>query len=215
MQMFWTDSFKTRVLFNAYKVYVRQSGKGTEFKSLQPVYALSIVNEIFERETTVWYHHYQLVHTEDRLKIIDGLQLIFIELPKFEAKTYTDKKLTALWLRYLSEIKNGQEMIDEELLKEFKKVPEIEKALELTKESAYTTAELEAYDRYWDAISVEKSIRSDAHIAGREEGIQIGEANATKREKNSTALILKKQGILTFKQISEATGLTESEIQNL
>ena len=47
MQMLWTDSFKKRVLFNASKVYVRQLDKGIEYNGLQPVYALSIVNEIF------------------------------------------------------------------------------------------------------------------------------------------------------------------------
>lgn len=42
MQMLWTYSFKSRVLFNASKDYIRQLDKGTEYKGLQPVYGLSV-----------------------------------------------------------------------------------------------------------------------------------------------------------------------------
>jgi predicted transposase/invertase (TIGR01784 family) len=65
MQMLWTDSFKSRVLFNASKAYVRQLDKGVEYKGLKPVYALSLVNEVFEPESPLYYHHYRLVHTMD------------------------------------------------------------------------------------------------------------------------------------------------------
>jgi len=50
MQMLWTDSFTNRVLFNASKAYIKQLDKGIEYKGLQPVYALSIVNEIFDKD---------------------------------------------------------------------------------------------------------------------------------------------------------------------
>jgi len=55
-------------------------------------------------------------------------------------------------MRYLSEIQNGQEMLSQELLTELNSVPEVAEALELAKESSYTKAELEEYDKYWDAI---------------------------------------------------------------
>ena len=85
MQMLWTDSFKKRVIYNASKVYTRQLDKGIEYKGLQPVYALSIVNEIFETNINEYYHHYILTHTKDSNKNIDDIQLIFVELPKFKA----------------------------------------------------------------------------------------------------------------------------------
>ena len=40
-------------------------------------------------------------HTE---KAIDGLHLVFVELPKFNPHTYSEKKMQVLWLRYLTEI---------------------------------------------------------------------------------------------------------------
>lgn len=199
MQMLWTDSFKYRVLFNAAKSFVRQLDVGEEYQGLQPVYALSIVNEIFEENINNYYHHYQLVHNLDSNKFIEGLQLIFVELPKFKPQNLGEKKLKVLWLRYLSEIENGTEMINEELLKELNGVPEIAQALELTKESAYTKAELAAYDKFWDSVAVEKTLIADAEEKGKRSGI-----NYKARE---TALFLKKQGKLSLEEISEATGL--------
>lgn len=219
MQMLWTDSFKSRVLFNASKAYVRQLGKGIEYMGLQPVYALSIVNEIFEKDTTTYFHHYKLVHTENNAKTIEGLQLIFVELPKFKPQNIGQKKLNVLWLRYLSEIKNGTEMMDEELLKELRSVPEIAQALELTKESAFTRAELEAYDRYWDAISTEKTLIADAEMRGltmgKEQGIQIGQEQGIEHKAKETALNLKSLGKLTIEEIAEVTGLELQVVRGL
>ncbi len=192
MQMLWTDSFKSRVLFNASKAYVRQLDKGREYKGLQLVYALSIVNEVFEPNTDCWYHHYKLVHSEDQNRIIDGLQLIFVELPKFKPANFTNKKLNILWLRYLSEIENGTEMIDEQLLNDFMQVPELAQALELTKESSYTKAQLETYDKYWDTIRTEKTLIVDAEAKGeargKAEGIAEGEARGKAEEKEKAKL---------------------------
>jgi hypothetical protein len=55
MQMLWTDSFKNRVLFNASKAYIKQLEKGEHFESLQPVYALSLVNHNFENEMDAYF----------------------------------------------------------------------------------------------------------------------------------------------------------------
>jgi len=40
-------------------------------------------------------------------------------------------------------------------------VPKLKKAIELTQKSSYTPAELDANDKYWNAGSVEKTIKSD------------------------------------------------------
>jgi predicted transposase/invertase (TIGR01784 family) len=203
MQMLWTDSFKSRVLFNASKAYIRQLEKGIEYQGLKPVYALSLINEIFDKESTSYYHHYRLVHTEDQAKTIDGLELIFVEIPKFKLKNIRDMKLFVLWMRYMSDIENGQEMIDDQLLKELNTVPEIAQALELTKESAYTKTELEAYDKYWDTIRTEKTLIVDAESKGRQEG----------ELKNKIQVVLKAyENGLAIEMIANITSLTVEEV---
>ena len=184
MQMFWIDSFKSRVLFNAAKAYVRQVDKGDDYKGLEPVYALSIVNQDFENDTENHYHHYKLVETTESKIILKGLELVFIELQKFirnykNENSIGNKKINTLWLRFLAEIKNETEMISKDLLE----IPEIAKAVELTKESSFTKTELEVYDKYWDAISIQKSIVLDSEAKGRAEGKAEGElAGAAKAE---------------------------------
>jgi predicted transposase/invertase (TIGR01784 family) len=215
MQMLWTDSFKSRVLFNASKAYVRQLDKGIEYKGLKPVYALSLINEVFDNDSDYYYHHYKLVHTQNSSKTIEGLQLVFVELPKFKTKNIEERKLTVLWLRYLSEIENGKEMIDDALLKELNSVPEIAQALELSKESAYTKTELEAYDKYWDTIRTERTLIADAEAKGKIEGEQIGiqkgEQIGVQKEKIETVLSLNEDK-LPVHQIAKYVRLSEEEV---
>ena len=166
MQMLWTDSFKTWVLFNASKASVRQLEKGFEYKQLQPVYALSLVNQVFEHDMEEFYHHYKIVHLANNDKVLEGLEFVFVEIPKFKAANFNAKSLQVLWLRYLSEIKNATETIAPELFE----VQEISEAIELLQESAYSKSELMAYDKYWDSISVERTLVTDSFVEGKQIG---------------------------------------------
>ena len=77
-----------------------------------------------------------------------------------------DKKLSVLWLRFLSEIKDNQENIPAE----FYEFDEIKQALNLLQESSYTKGQLETYDKYWDSISTEKTLILDSYDEGKIEG---------------------------------------------
>lgn len=170
MQMEWQSSFKQRMLFNASKVYVRQLKKGENYDSLQPVYTLSLINDKYE-EGEDFYHHYQIVEEEHTERKLEGLEMVFIELPKFKPGKYSDKKMQILWLRYLTEIGEKTRVIDEEMLAS----SEIKQAIDVLEESGYTEAQLEGYDRFWDAVSVERTLISEGEKKGRAEGIAIGE----------------------------------------
>ena len=104
MQMGWSTSFKARLQFGAAKAYVSQLDKGDQYELLNPVYGLGLIGEIFDTETDEWYHHYKTVNIQDTDKQIKGLELIFVELPKFKTTTHWEKKLGILWLRFLNEI---------------------------------------------------------------------------------------------------------------
>ena len=171
MQMVWSAEFKQRVLFNASKAYVKQLNRGEDYSLLKPVYSLNLVNEVFEPELDDYYHYYHLVHEEHTEKVIDGLHLVFVELPKFTPHTFTEKKMQVLWLRYLTEIDENTKEIPAELLAN----PEIAKAVSEIEESAYTEKELLGYDEFWDMVSVEKT------LAGRLE--RLTKANGDAEEK--------------------------------
>ena len=199
MQMNWTDSFKQRLLFGTSQAFVKQLEKGMEYKLLQPVYGLGMVAEIYEKASPDWYHHYQLVKKGSvDGDIIDHLQLIFIELPKFPAHSPDEKKLRLLWLRFLREIDEKTSTVSQELLE----IPEIAQAIELAEESAYTPGELEVYETYWDSVRREKTLMVDKYAEG--------ESFATHRIAKS----LLKQGI-SIEIIMQSTGLNREEIEKL
>ena len=170
MQMIWSPEFMQRVLFNSAKAYVRQLESGKTYKLLEPVYSLNLVNEVFEPDSKEYYHYYQLVHVLHTDRVIDGLHLVFVELPKFTPQTFTEKKMQALWLRFLTEIKTNMRQAPKELLAD----PQIRKALSIVEESAYTDAQLLGYDKFWDIISVENTLFYSANQRGLAKGLKEG-----------------------------------------
>lgn len=180
MQIDWTDCFKQRLLFESGQAMVKQLEKGEEYKLLQPVYGLGIIAGTFDKESKHWYHHYQLVNLEKPVReVIEHLQLIFIELPKFPVHSAEQKKLRVLWLRFLREINEKTRVVDQELLN----VPEISEAVNLAEEANYSPGQLQVYEDYWDEVSRYKGLinsisrRYDEGMAkGKAEGIRKGEA---------------------------------------
>ena len=170
MQMIWTPEFKQRVLFNASKAYVSQLDGGERYELLQPVYSLNLVNEIYAPELENYYHHYQMVMIGNTEYKIEGLQLVFVELPKFSPKDFGEKRMKVLWMRYLTEINEKTREVPKELLES----PEIQKAVSQLEESAFSDAQLRGYDKFWDMVSTERTYYSSAERRGMAKGMAKG-----------------------------------------
>lgn len=198
MQMAWTDAFKQRVLFNASKAYVSQAEMGCKYEDLQPVYSLNLVNEIFEKDMKEYKHNYHIVHDKRTKKVIEGLCFTFIELPKFHPHTMKEKRMTVLWLRFLTEINDKTQEVPAELLES----PEISKALEEVKISAFTAEELRSYDKFWDRVSSEKTLMEGRYDEGKQDkALEIAQN-------------LKSAG-MDVDTICKMTGLSKEEIEKL
>ena len=119
-----------------------------------------------------------------------------------------------LWLRFLTEINSNTKEIPADLLND----PEIGKAVEELEISGFTDAELWAYDKFWDSVSVERTLIDDSYQKGKEEGIAEGmEKGKTegKHEANTeTAQRLLAMG-LSAEQVAKATQLPLEIIKNL
>lgn len=163
MQLEWTSYFMQRMLFGASQAMVRQLNKGEHYKFLKPVYGLGLLCENFDHESPDFYHHYKIVNIEKPKRELKGLQFVFVELSKFKPDTFSKRKLQVLWLRFLSEINEKTRTVDPELLA----VPEIQEAIQLSEESAYTEAELAAYETYWDTVSTERTMLSERYQLGK------------------------------------------------
>jgi predicted transposase/invertase (TIGR01784 family) len=171
MQMYWSESFKSRVLLNASKAYVTQLDKAKDFELLHPVYALNFVNEKFDKSPGMeneYYHYYKIVNIKNTEKQIEGLEFLFLELPKFKPQNRAEKKLHELWLRFLTEINENtkeapKELLDNELTHE---------AIGYMEKAAYTKEQLEVYDKWKIATMTERSAMKDAK---KEEKIEIAQ----------------------------------------
>ena len=95
------------------------------------------------------------------------MHFTFIELPKFTPHSIADKRMMVLWLRFLTEINSNTKDIPSDLLND----PEIGKAVEELEISGFTDAELRAYDKFWDSVSVERTLLDDRYQKGKEEGM--------------------------------------------
>jgi predicted transposase/invertase (TIGR01784 family) len=218
MQMYWSESFKSRVLLNASKAYVMQLDRAQKYELLQPVYSLNFVNEIFEKSPEMrdeYYHHYQIVNIKNTEKQIKGLEFVFIELPKFKPQNRAERKLHELWLRFLTEVNESTREAPKELLEN----KDTREAVGYVEMGAYTKEQLFAYDKVRDAIMTEISVIDDAIAKGTakgtakgiEQGMKQGMKQGAKNAAIQIALNLLKLGIRP-ESIAQSTGLTQEEI---
>ncbi|NNM59841.1 MAG: Rpn family recombination-promoting nuclease/putative transposase [Legionellales bacterium] len=196
MQIQWTKSFMQRLLFGTSTAYVQQLEKGEEYHLLRPVYGLGLLASKFDNETAEWYHHYQLVNVKATQRTIEDLQLIFIELPKFSPATVSHKKLQVLWLRFMRDLNDKTKVIPSDWLE----VSEIKEAVALSEAAAYNEVEMAAYNKYWDAVSTEKTMLYDKF----EEGKAEGKAEGIHSLLQAVELLKKGQSL---NEVSKTTGL--------
>ena len=207
MQLYWNEFFQQRVLLNASKAVVRQLDKGMNYKLIQPVYCLNLVNDIgFESDPDEFYHDYAIVNVEHSDRIIEGLRFVYVELPKFKPKTIAEKKMAVLWLRFLTEINLTTENAPAELLEnELTK-----KALSIVERSAMSEAQLNSYEKYWINLTDEEGIA----LARYNRGVKDGMAQGEQKKAMSVARNLKLMN-LSVADIAKATGLTKEDIDKL
>lgn len=226
MQMIWTSAFQQRVLFNASKAFVRQLRRNRKYELLQPVYSLNLVNESFMNDYPDEYIHNNMVHELHSDKIIEGLHLTFVELPKFKPHTQSERKMAVLWLRFLTEINEDTTTVPEELLAN----PETSKALKEVEESAFTEEEMEVYDHFWDMLGADRLLFVDSNNISRKkgheeglaeglaegckEGLAEGELKGMAKERNKVARAMLDKG-MEVSVIAELTGLDEDAIRSL
>ena len=103
---------------------------------------------------------------------------------------------------------------EDELIQQQQYLPTTEE-LEI---SGFTDAELRAYDKFWDSVSVERTLLDDRYQKGMEEGMEKGmekgRAEGKQEANTETAQRLLAMG-LSAEQVSKATQLPLEIIKNL
>ena len=107
-----------------------------------------------------------------------------------------------------------QSLNENELIQQQQYLPTTEE-LEI---SDFSDAELRAYDKFWDSVSVERTLIDDSYQKGKEEGMEKGIAEGMEKGMNQKALEIAKNMLamgLSAEQVAKATQLPLEIIKNL
>ena len=115
----------------------------------------------------------------------------------------------------LKNLLNSLQLLNEdELIQQQQYLPTTEE-LEI---SGFTDAELRAYDKFWDSVSVERTLIDDSYQKGKEKGKEEGIAEGMEKGMNQKALEIAKNMLamgLSAEQVAKATQLSLEIIKNL
>ena len=111
-----------------------------------------------------------------------------------------------------------QSLNEDELIQQQQYLPTTEE-LEI---SGFSDAELRAYDKFWDSVSIERTLIDDSYQKGKEkgkeegiaEGMEKGRAEGKHEANTETAQRLLAMGI-SAEQVAKATQLSLEIIKNL
>ena len=107
-----------------------------------------------------------------------------------------------------------QSLNEDELIQQQQYLPTTEE-LEI---SGFSDAELRAYDKFWDSVSVERTLIDDSYQKGKEKGKEEGIAEGMEKGMNQKALEIAKNMLamgLSAEQVAKATQLSLEIIKNL
>ncbi|MEG4507862.1 Rpn family recombination-promoting nuclease/putative transposase [Microcoleus sp. F6_B4] len=209
MQVLNVESFAKRVVYNAAKTYSTQLIRGEGYFNLKPVIALTITDfEMFDNDREV-ISHFVFKEKKRLFDYVDpDIELIFIELPKFNKQLDELETLTDKWVYFM---KNAPSL--EVVPQTMETVSEIQQAFAIANETNLNPeelADLEARERY--ILDQQGILRK-----GIEEGMQQGMQQGIQQGMREKALEIARQllNVLDNQTISQTTGLSVEDIQNL
>ena len=172
MQVLNVQGFEQRILYNAAKSYSLQLQKGDDYALLNPMIALTLTDfQLFDTPDIT--SRFKLIEKQHLLEYGDDIELIFIELPKFNLAEADLKTAKDRWLYF---VKNAGSLkfIPDSLAKE----PHIHQAFDIANEAGLSDEELEAQEKRFDFIrlqkgSIEKALH-DGMVKGQEIGLEKG-----------------------------------------
>jgi predicted transposase/invertase (TIGR01784 family) len=206
MQVIAQKDFIVRAQYYAALALARELATGGDYKELVPVIFIGVLDfRVFDEEDFI-SHHY-LLNTKTYSHMLKLLEFHFIELSKFNKMLDECDTILDRWTYFL---KNGDRL--EEIPPSLNDVT-FREAFMVLAQSNWSRAELEAYDRYLDAMRSYASQLETAEEIGEARGEIKGEAKGRLAEKIALAReLLDDFGI---EKIAKKTGLTLEQVEAL
>jgi predicted transposase/invertase (TIGR01784 family) len=212
MQVVNQRNFQKRILYNAAKNYSIQLKDGKDYKLLNPVIALSVLDFVMFEETDKVVTYFKMIEKNEFIEYQDSdIELIFIELPKFKKSLEECKDILDKWIYF---IKNAGSM--EYIPKNME--PQIVDAFEVVNQCNMSPEEYELQEKRMDFIRVQRDIEDTGFYKGYDKGLEKGiEKGIEKGEKKAKLEMAKKllRAGVDKKIVIETTGLTLKDIEAL
>lgn len=215
MQKAEQQYFKDRSVFYSTFAIQNQGQKGLWDFKLKGVYTVAILDFVFpdnEYPEDSMRHEIKLLDVADKHVFYDKLTFLYLEMPKFKKKEDELKTMYDKWLfvlHNLSRLMKRPAALQERVFTRLFDQAEI---------ARYTPEERQDYEDSLKVYRDLKNVLDTAELKGKkkglEEGRREGREEGRKESRIEIAKSLKTMG-LPLERISEATGLTEEELQKL
>jgi predicted transposase/invertase (TIGR01784 family) len=213
MQIAPMTAFNKRVAYNLAKAYSNQLKTGDDYPFLNPAIAVTITDFILFANTAQVINQFIFQEKTQKFELLDGeLQLIFVELPKFNKTLSELQSLTDKWIYFLKEAASLESVPDN-----LGEVSEIELALNLANQATMTIEELEVVDRRGMMLQDEKGRLAYAEEKGKKEGKEEGKEEGRLQQTKTLVgrLILKRFGEIPLAISRKIDELPLSDLERL
>jgi len=198
-----------RVLYNAATTYAFQLQRGEGYRMLKPLIALTITDFEMFRNSPNLISRFVYKEVKSNLNYPENaMNLVFVELPKFHKEASKLETLTDKWIYFMKYARSLSEVPET-----MNSVPEIHKAFDLANEARLSREEVETLERREQFIHDQQGAIIKAFEEARQAGIQ--EARQERKREETLAIAQKLLSQLDNAMISQATGLTVEDVQNL
>ena len=214
MQVLNVEGFEQRVLYNAAKAFSTQLDIGEDYTLLNPVIALTITDFEMFQDLDAVISRFVLREKHDLTDYsIDGLELVFVELPKFHQALNQVEGLTEQWIYFLQ---NARQL--ESVPASMKNVSAIQRAFTAANQSNLSREELEdlenremfIHDQRNAIVKGTKQGLAEGLRQGLKQGRAEGLAEGLERGVNEAKILIVQRLLATLDDttISQMTDLT-------
>jgi predicted transposase/invertase (TIGR01784 family) len=205
MQVLNILGFEKRVLYNAAKAFSIQLSVGEDYTLLNPVIALTITDfEMFPEVPDRIISRYRLKEKDDLTDYSDDIELVFVELPKFQLVLEEVQSLVDKWLYFLN-CASQLATVPSSL----KAVPAIDHAFAVAEQSGLSPKELEVLEKREMALHDSRN----AILKAQQDGVKQGLVEGEKRKAIEIARSL--LDVLDVATIAGKTGLSLEDVRQL
>jgi predicted transposase/invertase (TIGR01784 family) len=209
MQVLNVEGFEKRILYNAAKAYSIQLAAGDTYSLLNPVIALTITDFKMFSEFDAVISRFVL---KEKAFLVDypscDLELVFVELPKFQLDLSQITSLTEKWMYFLQHTRE-LDTIPETMAD----VPEIRQAFEVANQANLSRDELDELDHQLIFIQDQRNAIAFATKQARKEALKQGLEEGTRTTQVSIAQNL--LAVMDDAAIAQTTGLPIDDVMQL